>query len=208
MPLFCLPLSMDTCYPLEYSLCKLALPAGEAVLEAAAAHIHMILPQFNQQNLALTLWSFAKLGWRPPLPVLDAACRCIAPCSTSLAVGYLPYPGCAQARPTMHLAQHSWLIAVTGSCQQHLHPTPYCCRHAMTSLDSSSPQNLSNLVWSLATMQCAAPTLLLQVRDLWRCPAAKPDSLSLLLSCSCAAAKAGCSANIPSCCRWLPRALQ
>ena len=36
----------------------------------------------------------------------------------------------------------------------------------MTSLDSSSPQNLSNLVWSLATLQCAAPTVLLQVRGL------------------------------------------
>ena len=51
------------------------LIAGEETLMAAAQHIGSILRQFNQQNLALALWAFAKLGWRPPTGVLANACR-------------------------------------------------------------------------------------------------------------------------------------
>lgn len=42
---------------------------------AAAQHIGSILRQFNQQNLALALWAFAKLGWRPHTGLLVDACR-------------------------------------------------------------------------------------------------------------------------------------
>lgn len=42
---------------------------------AAAQHISSILPHFNQQNLALALWAFAKLGWRPHIGLLADACR-------------------------------------------------------------------------------------------------------------------------------------
>ena len=121
MLLFFLPLSMAPCCPFTYLLCKLALPAGEAVLEAAAAHIHMILPQFNQQNLALTLWSFAKLGWRPPLPVLDAACRCIATCWTLLQLA-----ACLALGVLMH-AQPCTLHSLLAGCS---HPNmPATCLH-------------------------------------------------------------------------------
>ena len=49
--------------------------AGEETLTAAAQHIGSILRQFNQQNLALALWAFAKLGWRPHTSLLSDACR-------------------------------------------------------------------------------------------------------------------------------------
>lgn len=42
---------------------------------AAAQHISSILSHFNQQNLALALWAFAKLGWRPHTGLLADACR-------------------------------------------------------------------------------------------------------------------------------------
>ena len=42
---------------------------------AAAQHVSSILSHFNQQNLALALWAFAKLGWRPPTSLLADACR-------------------------------------------------------------------------------------------------------------------------------------
>lgn len=42
---------------------------------AAAQHISSILSHFNQQNLALALWAFAKLGWRPHTGLLVDACR-------------------------------------------------------------------------------------------------------------------------------------
>lgn len=42
---------------------------------AAAQHISSILRQFNQQNLALALWAFAKLGWRPHTSLLSDACH-------------------------------------------------------------------------------------------------------------------------------------
>lgn len=48
---------------------------GEETLMAAAQHIGSILRQFNQQNLALALWAFAKLGWRPHTGLLVDACR-------------------------------------------------------------------------------------------------------------------------------------
>ena len=49
--------------------------AGEETLVAAGQHISSILSQFNQQNLALALWAFAKLGWRPPTSLLADACH-------------------------------------------------------------------------------------------------------------------------------------
>ncbi len=53
----------------------LATHAGEETLLAAAQHISSILGQFNQQNLALALWAFAKLGWRPHTGLLADACQ-------------------------------------------------------------------------------------------------------------------------------------
>ena len=53
------------------------LPAacpGDTILAAAAQHISSILSHFNQQNLALALWAFAKLGWRPHQGLLADAC--------------------------------------------------------------------------------------------------------------------------------------
>lgn len=55
--------------------CALHPVAGEETLMAAAQHIGSILRQFNQQNLALALWAFAKLGWRPHTSLLSDACR-------------------------------------------------------------------------------------------------------------------------------------
>ena len=49
--------------------------AGDETLFAASHHISNILDQFNQQNLALALWSFAKLGWRPDTALLADACQ-------------------------------------------------------------------------------------------------------------------------------------
>lgn len=58
--------------------------AGDEVLAAAASHVHSILHQFNQQNLALTLWAFAKLAWCPPTDLLsDAASLAVASLHTS-----------------------------------------------------------------------------------------------------------------------------
>lgn len=48
---------------------------GDETLFAASHHISNILDQFNQQNLALALWSFAKLGWRPDTALLADACQ-------------------------------------------------------------------------------------------------------------------------------------
>ncbi len=46
--------------------------------------MHSILHQFNQQNLALTLWAFAKLAWCPPTDLLsDAASLAVASLHTS-----------------------------------------------------------------------------------------------------------------------------
>lgn len=60
------------------------LSAGDDVLAAAATHVHSILHQFNQQNLALTLWAFAKLAWCPPTDLLsDAASLAVASLHTS-----------------------------------------------------------------------------------------------------------------------------
>ena len=42
---------------------------------AASCHIGSILSQFNQQNLSLALWAFAKLGWRPDTSLLADACK-------------------------------------------------------------------------------------------------------------------------------------
>ena len=57
---------------------------GDEVLAAAASHVHSILHQFNQQNLALTLWAFAKLAWCPPTDLLsDAASLAVASLHTS-----------------------------------------------------------------------------------------------------------------------------
>ncbi len=63
---------------------RIATPAGDEVLAAAASHVHSILHQFNQQNLALTLWAFAKLAWCPPTDLLsDAASLAVASLHTS-----------------------------------------------------------------------------------------------------------------------------
>ena len=63
---------------------RTATPAGDEVLAAAASHVHSILHQFNQQNLALTLWAFAKLAWCPPTDLLsDAASLAVASLHTS-----------------------------------------------------------------------------------------------------------------------------
>ena len=63
---------------------RIAPPAGDEVLAAAASHVHSILHQFNQQNLALTLWAFAKLAWCPPTDLLsDAASLAVASLHTS-----------------------------------------------------------------------------------------------------------------------------
>lgn len=48
---------------------------GEETLLAASCHISSILGHFNHQNLALTLWAFAKLGWRPDTALLAHACQ-------------------------------------------------------------------------------------------------------------------------------------
>ncbi len=66
------------------SVQRTASPAGDEVLAAAASHVHSILHQFNQQNLALTLWAFAKLAWCPPTDLLsDAASLAVASLHTS-----------------------------------------------------------------------------------------------------------------------------
>jgi len=66
------------------SVQQTASPAGDEVLAAAASHVHSILHQFNQQNLALTLWAFAKLAWCPPTDLLsDAASLAVASLHTS-----------------------------------------------------------------------------------------------------------------------------
>jgi len=66
------------------STTRTTTPAGDEVLAAAASHVHSILHQFNQQNLALTLWAFAKLAWCPPTDLLsDAASLAVASLHTS-----------------------------------------------------------------------------------------------------------------------------
>ena len=69
------PLFAVKCTVQNSSLAWHCLFAGEETLMAAAQHIGSILRQFNHQNLALALWAFAKLGWRPHSGLLADACR-------------------------------------------------------------------------------------------------------------------------------------
>ena len=77
------PICLCACEQSMFQVSGLCI-AGDDVLAAAATHVHSILHQFNQQNLALTLWAFAKLAWCPPTDLLsDAASLAVASLHTS-----------------------------------------------------------------------------------------------------------------------------
>lgn len=58
-----------------HSLQRQRCCAGEDTLLAASCHISNILSQFNHQNLGLTMWAFAKIGWRPDAALLARVCQ-------------------------------------------------------------------------------------------------------------------------------------
>ena len=118
----------------------IATPAGDEVLAAAASHVHSILHQFNQQNLALTLWAFAKLAWCPPTDLLsDAASLAVASLHTSnsqnlsntlwafATLGFMPQAGLLEV--CLALASCSGVISLSvmecASC-------PICSRWDVT----------------------------------------------------------------------------
>lgn len=89
----------------------MTVSAGDDVLASAATHVHSILHQFNQQNLALTLWAFAKLAWCPPTELLsDAASLAVSSLHTSnsqnlsntlwafATLGFMPQAGLLEVR--------------------------------------------------------------------------------------------------------------
>ena len=95
--------------------------------------MHSILHQFNQQNLALTLWAFAKLAWCPPTDLLsDAASLAVASLHTSnsqnlsntlwafATLGFMPQAGLLEVCCSPYVAQrvgHTANFETTLPCE-------------------------------------------------------------------------------------------
>lgn len=106
------------------------VPSPE-LLQATAESLQKELQEYNQQNLALTLWAYAKLGYKVTLYhlnvelFLDLATKVLAKRSkgTEAFAGQVP-------------------TEVLDAAAEH----------AANTLAESNPQNLANILWAFATM--------------------------------------------------------
>lgn len=168
-----------------WSFATLGYIPPHSLLSAATDFLQRNLLQYNQQNLALTLWAYARLGFEVCLPPGNpdlhqeqgrfgtAIVRLLCPRAASSRtwdpalsnIGSKSY-GCSTSFPNCSGSEASdGSLSLRYSLRSAVQvPAPAlkeAAEQATRTMADSNPQNLANILWAFATMEVLPPDSLL-----------------------------------------------